>query len=61
MKADRLGVDAGAENTLEEVALDECGVAVEVLPKARAGFLGVEEADGDAFIDEVGHLGDDHN
>lgn len=51
---DGLGVNAGAEDALEEIALDEGGVAVEVLTKAGAGFLGMEETDGDAFVDKVG-------
>jgi hypothetical protein len=51
---DGFGVDTGAEDAFEEVALDEGGVAVEVLAKAGAGFFGVEEADGDALVDEVG-------
>ena len=35
---DGLGVDAGAEDALEEFALDEDGVVVKVFPEAWAGF-----------------------
>jgi len=51
---DGLGVDAGAENTLEEVTLDQGGVFIKVPPEARAGFLGVEEAHRDPLMNEVG-------
>ncbi len=51
---DGFGVNARAEDAFEEVTLDEGGVFVEVLAKAGSGFFGVEESDGDAFVNEVG-------
>ena len=54
IRDDGLGVDAGAEDALEEFALDEGGVAVEVFAESRAGLFGVEKADRDAFVDHVG-------
>lgn len=49
----RFGVDAGAKDTFEKIGVDEGGVAIEIFAESRAGFLCVEEADGDSFIDEV--------
>ncbi len=47
------GVNAGAEDSLEEVAPDEGGVFIKVLPEAGSGFFGVEETDGDTLMNEV--------
>lgn len=51
---DGLGVDAGAEDALEEIGLDEGGEAVEIFAESWSWFLGVEETDGDSVIHEVG-------
>ena len=58
---DGLGVDAGAENTLEEFALQECGIAVKVFTEAGARLLGMKEADGDSSLDEVGKDGQERD
>ncbi len=50
---DRFGVNARAEDALEEIALDERRIAIEVLAEARSRFLGMEEANGNSFVDEV--------
>ena len=50
---DRFGVNARAEDALEEIALDERRIAIEVLAEARSRLLGMEEANGDSFVDEV--------
>lgn len=51
---DGLGMNSRAEDAFEKVAIDERGVSVEVFPEPRTGFLGMEKADGDAVVDEVG-------
>ncbi len=51
---DGFGVDSRAKDAFEEIAFDESGVAVEVFPETGAGFFGVEEADRNAGVDEVG-------
>lgn len=48
-----LGVNARAENPLEEIAFDQCRISIEVLSKPRAGFLGVEESDCDPSLNKV--------
>jgi len=47
-------VDSGAEDALEEFAFEKNWIAIEVFAEARAGFFGVDEADGDALLDQVG-------
>lgn len=51
---DGFGVNARAEDALEEMAVDEVRVAIKVSPKARARFFGVHEADVDTLLDQVG-------
>lgn len=51
---DGLGVDARAEDSLEEIGFNEVGIFVEVLSEAWPGFLGVDQANGDAVADEIG-------
>lgn len=48
---DGFGVDAGAEDALEEVAFDKGGVAIKVFSKYGAGFFCVDQSDGDAFFE----------
>jgi len=55
---DGFGVDAGAESAFEEIAFDECWVAVEVFAEARTGFFGVDEADGDSVFDKFCEAGE---
>ena len=50
---DRFSVNARAEDALEEIALDERRIAIEVFAEARSRFLGMEEANGNSFVDEV--------
>lgn len=50
---DRLGVDSRAEDSLEEIATDEIRIFIEILTESGARLLGVEELDGDTFLDEI--------
>ena len=43
---------ARAERALEEVALDECRIAVEILAETRTRFLGMDQADGDPVLNQ---------
>ena len=54
VKHDELEVDARAEHAFE--AVEEGGVAVEVLAESGAGFFGVDEADMDAALDQIGEF-----
>jgi len=51
---DGLGVNTRAEDALEEIGLDECWIAIEVFAESGAWLFGVEEADGNALLNEVG-------
>jgi len=51
---DGLGVNARAEDALEEIGLDECWIAIKVFAKSGAWLFGVEEADGNALLNKVG-------
>ena len=50
---DGFGVNARAENSFEQMTVNQMRVAIKVGPKTRAGFFGVHQPNVDSLFDQV--------